>query len=60
MDKFELKSKLIQIADELNKLTGELMNDGCADEETGEIRSEVYTKLHKTHDYLKSQIYNIY
>ena len=59
MDKFELKDKLIEIADTLNKLTGELMSESTT-EEVGEIRSEVFFQLMKTHDMLKSQIYNIY
>ena len=59
MDKFELKDKLIEIADTLDKLTGELMSKSTT-EEVGEIRSEVFSRLMKTHDMLKSKIYNIY
>ena len=59
MDKFELKDKLIEIADTLDKLTGELMSKSTT-EEVGEIGSEVFSQLMKTHDMLKSKIYNIY
>lgn len=59
MDKFELKDKLIEIADTLDKLTGELMSKSTT-EEVGEIRSEVFSQLMKTHNMLKSKIYNIY
>ena len=60
MDKFELKEKLINITDQLDKMVGDLMSNGCKDVETGEIRSEVYTQLLKTNEFLKSKIYNIY
>lgn len=60
MDKFELKEKLIEINDTIDKLVGELFAKGVADEELAEIRSKVYSALQKGSDVLKECIYNIY
>lgn len=59
MNKFELKEKLIEISNEIENMTRELMSQQM-DEEAGEIRSEVYTYLCDMYEYLSNKIYGIY
>lgn len=59
MNKQELKKKLIEIADTIDKQVGEMMSPSC-DEQTGKIRTEVYRELSKTHSKLKQHINEIY
>lgn len=60
MDKFELKEKLIKIADINANGAAELMKDRCDDEETGVIRSRVISALAKVQDVVSKEIYNIH
>lgn len=60
LDKYTLKEKVIKIDNELDKMVGELMSPGCADNETGKLRSQVYSRISDLHSKLKEIIYNIY
>lgn len=60
MDKFELKEKLIEISDTLDRLTGELFSKGASDEEVANIRSTVFSTLLTSNEIIKSKIYEIY
>ena len=60
LNKSSLKQKTIEIMDELDKITGELMSPGCSDDATGNLRAEVYSKLQKCHSELGSIIQRIY
>lgn len=60
MDKYQLKEKLIAVADELNKLGGSLMASGCKDGETGNLRQVAMNSLENAHKTIHQLIYNIY
>ena len=57
MNKFELKEKLIEIADQLDAMGGDLLAPDAADKETADIRSEVITELSKLSLLLHKKIY---
>lgn len=59
LDKFELKSQLIDLSDALNMKVGEIMAK-ATDEETGEIRNRIYREAQALHEALKREIYKIY
>ena len=58
-NKFELKEKLIEVFEELNRLGDMLMENGT-DEEAGEIRARVMNSLGNTARLVKDEIYDIY
>ena len=60
MDKYELKNKLSDIYAGISKLAGTLVEKGCQDEETAEIRSRVLSLLNDTNEAIRKEIHEIY
>lgn len=60
MDKFELKEKLIEIANYLEKAQGKLREKGCDSEETGSRRASALRALNRSADELRVIIYSLY
>ena len=58
-NKFELKEKLVEVYEELNRLGDMLMENGT-DEEAGEIRARVMNSLGNVARLVKDEIYDIY
>lgn len=59
MNKFELKEKLIKLAENIEADTRDMMTP-ATDKETGEIRATVYSAMAKAHEIIRDQIYGIY
>ena len=60
LNKQTLKQEVIKISDELDRMAGNLMSPGCADDETGILRARAYTAMSKLQDELKKMIYQIH
>ena len=60
LNKFGLKQQTIEIMEKLDEMTGKLMSPGCSDEATGNLRTEVYSKLQKCYSELNSIMQKIY
>lgn len=60
MDKFELKDKLIGLIEDIDKNIVNIMSPSCKDDETGEIRAEIYTCIREAQEKLRGMMYNIY
>ena len=60
INKYMLKQELIKISNGLDEMAGKLMSPPCADNQTGELRSEAYMALSKLHEEINEMIYKIY
>lgn len=60
LNKHTLKQQIYSIYDMLDREVGKLMSPGCEDEETGELRSEVYSILNKAAAAIKEVGHGIY
>lgn len=60
MDKYELKGKLAHIYEEMGKLAGTLVDKGCQDNETAEIRSRVLSAIDDAQGIIRNEIHGIY
>lgn len=58
--KFDLKEKLIIIADELDNLAGILMDKGTLDNEAAEIKKRVLRTLSEANHKIYNEIFNIF
>lgn len=45
LNKSSLKQQTIEIMDKIDEMTGKLMSPGCSDDATGNLHTEVYSKL---------------
>lgn len=59
MNKFELKEKLIKLAENIEADTRDMMTP-ATDKETGEIRATVYSAMAKAREIICNEIYGIY
>lgn len=60
MDKYELKDKLVHIYEEIGKLTCTLVENGCIDEETAEIRSRVLSAIDDAQGVIRNEVHQIF
>lgn len=60
MDKYELKDKLVRIYEEIGKLTCTLVEMGCRDGETAEIRSRVLSAIDDAQGVIRNEVHQIY